>query len=400
MRLVLFLPSFDAGGAQRQFAQLAQGLARRGHQVSCVALVPGGPYWGRLEADPGVRLVALHGRTAPGRLGLGRQWLASAGLLRRELRRDRPDVLYSALHAANLVAWLAARGGRTVPVAWGLRAARQDLSWRRRLPYALCAMLSPSVDLLVANSAAGLADHRASLYRTRNAAVVPNGIDVASFRPDPGGRARVRGEWGVPDEVPLVGLVGRLVPVKDHPTFLRAARILAGRTEARFVCVGGGAAARRLELEEEARRLGLGDRLLWAGERADMADVLNALDILCLPSRSEAFPNALAEAMACGVPCVATPVGDVPDILGSTGRLVPVGDPEALAAALHELLQLPASWRRALGVEACERIRQRYAVERMIEATERVLGGVVAHRAGARVQPAGAPSVIDRGQAP
>lgn len=400
MKVALLLPSFDAGGAQRQFAQLARGLADRGHAVLCIALVPGGPYWRELESDPLLRVVALHERAVPGRTALGRQWLSSTGRLAGLLDRERPDILYSALHIANLLGWLATRGGRRVPLVWGLRAARQDLPWRRRLPYMACAALSPWIDLLIANSATGLADHRASAYRTARSMVVPNGIDTEAFRPDAGARRRVRAEWAVPDGTTLVGMIGRLVAVKDHSTFLRAARLVVERSDVRLVCVGSGTPDSRARLEREAAGLGLGARLLWAGERADMPAVCNALDILCLPSRSEAFPNALAEAMACGVPCVATAVGDVPAILGEHGRLVPVGEPSALALALHAMVQMPVPLRQALGLAGRGRICRRYAIGRMVEASERALAETVARRAdlaGRKVPPS---LLADRKEAP
>lgn len=399
MRVALFLPSFDAGGAQRQFVQLAAGLAERGHEVICVALVPGGPYWQPLAGDPRLRLHALYPRAAPGRLALRSGWTGSAFRLRRLLAEERPDILYSALHAANLVAWLASAGGRRVPLVWGMRAARQSLPWRRRLPYALCALLSPRVDLLLANAAEGLAEHRACGYRPKAAAVVANGIDTAHFRPDAEARHRVRAEWNVADDVPLVGMVGRLVPVKDHGTFLRAAALLASRSGARFVCIGGGGSAHAQSLREEAVRLGLTDRLVWAGERSDMPAVFNALDVLCLPSLSEAFPNALAEAMACGVPCVATPVGDVPFIIGEAGRLVPVGDAASLAREVEELLAMDAAARRVLGLHGRTLITAHYGLDVMVEATDRALAAVLARRAGAppdraTTRPAAAPGRV------
>ena len=381
MKLLLLLPSLDAGGAQRQFVQLAHAMARRGHEVVCVALVPGGPYWDDLVENPSLRVLALEARRRPGRLGLSHRLPATALRLAAFVRRERPDLLYSALHIANLFAWLATLGGRTVPVVWGMRAASQELRWRRRLPYELCRLASGRIDLLIANSATGLAAHTVRGYRARQDAVIPNGIDTDLFRPDLGARSALRREWGVAEDEPLVGIVGRLVPVKDHPTFLAAAAALApGCPNARFVCIGDGPSAHRERLVRQAQELGIAERLRWAGEQRDMPRVYNALDLLCLSSSSEGFPNVLAEAMSCGVPCVATAVGDVATILGDIGGIVPPGDPAALAEAMHRVLVLSPDQRHALGAAARARIVERFGLDAMVAGTEAALLAVLTAR--------------------
>jgi len=294
--------------------------------------------------------------------------------LAHELHENRTEIVYSGLHSANLLAWVAALGGRTVPLCWGMRAARQDLGWRQRIPLELCRLASPSVRLLIANSAAGLATCQAHGYRPRRAEIVPNGIDVERFRPDPVGRGQVRAEWGVPDMASVIGLVARLTPVKDHPTFLAAAaRLRAHLPETYFVLVGGGPASYRQTLSAEAARLGLTERLVWAGERADMARVYSAFDLLSLSSASEGFPNVLAEAMACGVPAVATDVGEARSILGGLEDIVPPGDPEALAAALGRHLSLTPAQRREIGEAGRSRIAAHYGVTAMLARTEALL---------------------------
>jgi glycosyltransferase involved in cell wall biosynthesis len=388
MRLAFVLPSMDAGGAQRQFAQLAPAMAGRGHDVLFATFAPGGPHWDALAAVAGVRLVALAGRGPAGRLGIGHRLPATTLRLARTLRRNRTEIVYSALHIANLLVWLATGGGRTVPLCWGLRAARQDLPWRRRLPYELCRLGSGRVERLIANSAAGLADHGAHGYRARRAEVIPNGIDVGKFRPDLWSGRQARAEWGFPEGARVVGIVGRLVAVKDHPTFLAAAaRLSVAWPDARFVVVGDGPAAYRAGLVAEAGRLGLADRLCWAGERRDMARVYNGLDLLCLSSRSEGFPNVTAEAMACGVPAVATDVGDVAALLGETGEVVPPGDPAALAGAVARALALAGDQRRRLGEAVRSRVVERYGLAAMVERTEAALADALARHRASRPRP-------------
>jgi glycosyltransferase involved in cell wall biosynthesis len=184
----------------------------------------------------------------------------------------------------------------------------------------------------------------------------------------------LRSDWAVTPEKKLIGLVGRLDPIKGHPVFLEAARILvAERADLVFVCVGDGPEPYRGQLHSLGAELGLGERLIWAGSRAygDMPSVYSALDLLCLPSRSEGLPNVIAEAMACGVPCVATRVGGVPEIMGDLGIIVPPGDPAALArGVLAALVTNPGP------DELRQHIIASFSIEATVEATERELNAL------------------------
>jgi glycosyltransferase involved in cell wall biosynthesis len=206
--------------------------------------------------------------------------------------------------------------------------------------------------------------------------VIPNGIDTERFRPDPHSGRRLRAEWGADAAQPLIGIVGRLDPMKGHSTFLHAAAILrAKRPQAQFVCVGSGTAEFAAHLRRLADDLGLADRVVWAGERADVAAAYNAFDVHVCASDGEGFPNVLAEAMACGVRCVATDVGDVSWIAGDAGSVVPPGDPTALAGAIEATL---ASDTAQDGGRGRRQIVDRFGVPQLVESTERALAGLLA----------------------
>jgi len=195
--------------------------------------------------------------------------------------------------------------------------------------------------------------------------VIPLGLDLAHL----GGelpRGALRREIGIGETTPLVGMVGRLVPIKDVPTFLKAARLVrdAGR-EVRFALVGDG--EERLALESQCTRLGLDDVVTFVGWRRDLAAVYGDLDVVVNASRNEGTPVALIEALAAGRPVVATRVGGTPDLLGEDerGRLVPAGSPEALAAAILETLdQSEAARRRALAGR--DHVVARHSVARLV----------------------------------
>jgi glycosyltransferase involved in cell wall biosynthesis len=368
---VLFLiRSLTAGGAQRQLIELVKNLDRTRVAVTVATFYDGGSLRQELERVDGVRLVSLHKR--------GR-WDVLPFLYRLwgVVRQVRPRVIHGYMGTANELSSLMARltGAKAV---WGLRASMVDLSCYGRAAAAgfrAGAWLSRSADLIIANSHCGVRHHVAEGYAGQQMVVVPNGIDTERFHQDRAAGRALRAAWGVGDRERLIGLVARLDPMKDHPTFLRAAALLAAdRPDVRFVCVGDGPAASRARLEALASELGLAGRLTWAGPCADMLAAYNALDLATSSSAfGEGFSNAVGEAMACGVPCVVTDVGDSASVVGDCGRVVPIKDAAALRRAWTDLLCLPAEQYAELGRRVRERVVAEYGVRRLARQTERLL---------------------------
>jgi glycosyltransferase involved in cell wall biosynthesis len=234
------------------------------------------------------------------------------------------------------------------------------------------------VDLIIFNSEAGLLNHAAMGMRAPRMQVIPNGFDVARFQPDASLGAAQRKAWGVPPEVPLVGIVGRLDPVKDHPTFLRAAaRLGQAWPEARFLCVGGGSGPYVESLRAQALALGIAHRVLWPGACAGMPGVYNALSVLVLASTDEGFPNVLGEAMACGIPCVTTRVGDAAALVGDLGAVVAPGDDLAMAEATARFLDEPLQERQARAGAGRNRILSSFSTAALARNTEHLLGSLL-----------------------
>lgn len=284
-------------------------------------------------------------------------WPAALAAFLRTLRRFRPDLIQSWLWHADLAATVARAALRPrPPLVWSIRCSDMDLARYRpttRLVLSVLAGLSRIPAAVVANSEAGLAWHRARGFRPRRALVIPNGFDLDAFRPDPAARPRLLASLGWPEETVLVGLIARVDPMKDHATFLSA---LARTPEPiRAVLIGRGT-------EDLAVPPGLRPRLAALGQRRDVPTLLPGLDILCLASRfGEGFPNVLGEAMACGVPCVTTDVGDAARVVAGAGLVVPPGDAAALADAIMALAADPPR-RRALGRAGRERVETLYAI--------------------------------------
>jgi glycosyltransferase involved in cell wall biosynthesis len=287
--------------------------------------------------------------------------------LRRMLRAGHYDVIQSWMYHANLMAAMAGWGEAT-PGVWNIRHSLHALSYEKRATRWVIragAQLSRRPVRIIFNAAVSRAQHVAFGYDDARSVVIPNGFDTAEFAPRTAERARVRAELDIPADVLAVGLVARVHPMKDHATFLQAAKRFGEmHPHSVFVLVGEGADAANRELGALIDRLDLRDRVRLCGRRSDIAAIDNALDIAASSSAwGEAFPNATAEAMACGVPCVVTDVGDAPAIVDDTGEVVPPRDPVALGDAWARLAALGAGARRALGQRARARVIQHYAID-------------------------------------
>ena len=360
---ILFLTrSLNCGGAERQLVLLARGLHQRGHDVAVALFYSGGP----LEADlreASVRILPLNKR--------GR-WDVFGFLTRlvRTVLRERPDLLHG--YIGNLMTVFMKLFLPSLRTVWSIRCSYIDFSrydWLFRICHTLECNLAWSADLIIANSQAGYRSHVADGFPKDTIVVIPNGIDTARFFQNPQARERIRAQWGIAGDEVLIGIVGRLDPMKDHATFLQAAALLRQEgPQVRFVCVGDGASNYRATLQDRAQALGLSNHILWIGMQSQVADVYNALDLLVNSSYGEGFSNVLGEAMACGVPCVATDVGDSRLLIGDEGQLVPPKDPAALKTAIQQVLD-----RKPRAAEIRRRIVDNFSLENLVLSTERAL---------------------------
>jgi glycosyltransferase involved in cell wall biosynthesis len=350
---------------------LAKGLASRGHAVAVAVFFCGGVYETEL-ASTGVRVIDL---------GKNGRWDILAFLFRliRFLRKEHPALLHSYLGVPNILSAVLKPLLPGTRIVWGVRASNVDLAhydWLSRLAFGLECRLARFADLIIANSASGKRYAVEHGFPENKTVMVHNGIDTEYFRFYSEGRRLLRVEWGVDEHEILVGLVGRLDPMKDHPVFLEAAsRISHERQDIRFVCVGGGPADYADALKQHALALGLTHQLLWVGARDDMPAIYSALDIATSSSSfGEGFSNSIAEAMACGVPCVVTDVGDSAHIVGDTGAVVRCRDANTLAEAIQQLAFLSANERVSLGESGRLRIVSEFGVDGLIRRAENLLG--------------------------
>jgi len=364
--IAFFPPRLVTGGTQRHLLEVLKFLDRRRFLPLVISAKRGGEL-GRAIVDAGVELVQLD---------LGER-LLSADFIRcvrataAIFRARAVDVVQCFQWRPALIGMAAARlagrgriiaGRRSTPVEHGARAILEDLVVR-------------FADRVVVNAEA-LRPRGAAGTRTE---VIPSGVDTERFRPRPEIRAQARDRLGLAIDDAVIGTVGRLEVRKGTAMLLEAAALLAkkGLSELRVVVVGDGPL--RDELPALAARLGIADRVRLLGDRSDIPEILAALDVFVLPSRSEGMSNALLEAMATALPVVATAVGGNPEVVSAemTGVLVPPDDVNTMAEAMQRLVESP-TLATQLGVAARRRVEECYGARAMVRRLEAVYAAVAA----------------------
>lgn len=324
-----------------------------------ISLTENGPIGERIT-DLGVPVTALGLRRAlPNPLAVVR--------LIGHIKRLRATVAQTWMYHADFLGGMAARLSGVRSVAWNIRnndLSPEKTSRRTRQVVTLCARLSKRIPArIVCCSEAAMRTHVELGYDPTRFVIIPNGFDLERFRPDPEARVSVRTELSIARDVPLIGLVARFDPQKNHAMFFAAAGLLhRRRLDVHFLLVGRGVDSTNAQIERWMHDAGIGSVTHLLGERGDIQRLTAALDLASSSSWGEAFPNVLGEAMACGVPCVTTDAGDAALIVGDTGLVVPRDDPAELARAWEEMLSLPIERRRALGDAGRQRIAERFEI--------------------------------------
>lgn len=357
MKIAHVLSSFGMGGQERMALELATWQKKHGHGVLAVSLAPDaeGPL-GEL-----FRAAGIAAESVPKHAGVDASLPVRLATL---LGGERIDIVHT--HNPHAMIYGAPAAGlaraKSVHTKHGMNPDQTRRLWLRRTAATL-------VDAYVAVTPhlAKVAAERAECDPAR-IHVVPNGIDIARFKPDPEGRARVRDELGIPQSAWLVGTVGRLAPEKDQTLLIRAmAPLLDERRQ--LLVVGDG--PERPALEKARSETWRSEFVHLAGSRSDVAPYIAAMDAFVLSSRTEGLPLVLLEAMATGVPVVSTAVGGIADLIESevNGLLVPAGDERELMRQLVLLANQPTAGLR-LGQAGRETVQRRYSLAQMAERYE------------------------------
>lgn len=362
------ITDLDIGGAEMMLYKLVSGLDREKFLCRVVSLDSPGVLSHKIN-NLGIQVDSL---------GVDPRRPTPLALFRaiQMLRKWKPHIVQTWMYHSDLLGTVASGVARRGTLVWNLRCTNMDLSQYNKMTrwvMKACAALSRYPYMVVANSHASIAYHKKMRYRPKRSMVIPNGFDLDRFKPAPGLKNQVRNELGIPEDAPCIGLVARFDPMKDHATFFSAAELISRkRPDTHFILCGEGMSQQdprvRAYLDKSATSL----KVHLLGRREDIYRIMAALDIFVLSSFGESFPNAIGEAMACGVPCVATDVGDLRRIINGTGKIVPPKEPLALANAVLELLYLPDEELHKLGRVARERIRNHYSLEKIVRDYERL----------------------------
>jgi glycosyltransferase involved in cell wall biosynthesis len=354
VRVMHVITGLGTGGAETMLTEIVLAKLTAGEAPVVVSLLSGGSRFERLQAA-GCTVIGLGMRR--GIPGLG-----ALLALSRAIKKYRPEVIQSWMYHADLAAllalWLSGRRRQT-KLFWGVRCS--DMDGKRygllfRLVRGLCAWLSAKPDGVIYNSYTGQAMHEGLGYRPRRSAVVHNGFDAERFRFDPAARARIRLSLGIADDQFVIGAVARVDPMKDYPNLLAAMARMPGVTA---LAVGRG-----------TESLPPTDGLIALGERADVADILSAMDVFVSSSAfGEGLSNVIGEAMAAGRPVVTTNVGDAARLVGDSGIVVPPAEPAALADAVLRLRD-NAPRRESMGKFARTRIESDFLLQHAIAGFE------------------------------
>ena len=353
-RLTFLIRDLRHGGAQRQVVTLACALAARGgFLVTVIHFYPG-----VFEAELQCAGIQTHC------VGKKHRWDLAGFFIRlvKTMRQLQPDVIHSYLHESNLMALLLKPLCRFPRVVWGIRDSQTDAdTWGLlgKLSFRLTCLLSRWADVIIANSRAGRTYYISKGYPADHFQVVPNGIDTERFHGPPHSNAA--------SQTVVFTHIGRLHPMKDHATLFRAAALVPG---AKLHLIGNGDPDYVSTLKALAVSLSLSDRLTWSCARDDLPALYPTLD--CVVSTSaygEGFSNVLGEAMACGIPCIASDVGDSAWLVDDARWTFPAGDHAVLAEKMRAFISLSTEEKQALGQKNRQRIEQHFTVEKMVART-------------------------------
>ena len=280
------------------------------------------------------------------------------------LYRIRPHILQTWLYHSDLLGALAFLVSPVKKLCWNIRCSFLDFkqySKTTEFSVRVLSKLSSLPNAVLVNSRVGQNYHESLGYHPRRWELIPNGFDLERFSPDPNAKKNLTQMLGLPENSYVIGMVARFDPMKDHSTFIRAAeKLLRHRTDAHFILIGKGVTYDNPAICSMFSVPTSKSHIHLLGERTDIAALVAGLDIFSLSSRGEGFPNVIGEAMACGVPCVVTNAGDSAEIVGNTGRIVPVSDPDALAEAWEILIQSSPESLKNLGDQARKRIENKF----------------------------------------
>ena len=374
MEVVHIITTLENGGAEGALYRL---VVHSKHEIKHVVIsMRGLGRYGRLLKDHGITVETID-------LPKGRLSLSGCFRLINILRKiNRTAVVQTWMYHADLVGGIVARILGFKAVFWGIRNYKLDDSAKHtKIVAKLCARLSTYIPIGINSCSAAAAEYHRQLGYRSKWCVVPNGYPLKELDISEDLRNDFRSQLGIEDMF-VMGFVARWDPLKDHKKLFEAVRMWAAKYEKvdyRLLLIGRGCDGENSDLASAVSACDLSDKVMLLGQRSDISAVMNGLDLHVLSSKSEAFPNVLAEAMACGTPCVATNVGDAAEIIGNNGWLVPPDTAQSLSKGIEEafICLRSAKGSAELALLCRERIVDKYSMARMVSTFQKVWSGSV-----------------------
>jgi glycosyltransferase involved in cell wall biosynthesis len=369
-RLLHIITGLSIGGAEMMLYKLLSNIDREKFDIQVISLTDIGPIGKKIQ-HLGIQVEAVGMRR-------GVKGLISVNSffkLQALLRKYNPDVVQTWMYHADLIGGLATKIAVNAPVVWNIRHSnlapninKKTTIWAAKA----CARFSKFVPKkIICCSEASKRVHIDLGYDESKMIVIPNGFDIEKFKPDTEARKKLLNELQIPENSFLIGLVARFDPQKDHHTFIRAAKILSKEhPNVHYILCGEGVTWGNKELADWIKDVNLQDRFHLLGRREDIPKIMASLDVLSSSSCGEGFPNVIGEAMACGVPCVVTDVGDSAYVVGDTGIVVPPKNPGELAKGLKKVIDTNEIKRKQIGLMARNRIMQLFEIHRIVKKYE------------------------------
>jgi glycosyltransferase involved in cell wall biosynthesis len=377
IKILFIITGLSTGGAEKMLHKLLQRINRSRFQCRVVSLTDFGSVGQQIE-NLGIDVIALN---------FHRRYLIVPGVWRLVsiLRNWKPDVASTWLYHADIIGGLAALFTAVPHVIWNVRNSTLIGSGRFKMTkiiVKLCAWLSNVIpDRIIVNSKRARDLHVNLGYTEKKFHVIPNGFDIESFKPNKIASEEIRKQFDIPEDSILIGLFGRYDPQKNHLGFINSAHIVLKKIpDVIFLMVGRNINNANSNLVSQLKSKNIIKNFILADEQSDMPSFYAALDFLCLPSLGESFPNVLGEAMAAGVPCIVSDVGDCAEIIGDGGFVVPPADTESLAKALISAINLSTLDREQLGRIARKKILDTYSIDYIVGQYETLFSQTVENK--------------------
>lgn len=360
LKIAHLITDLDIGGSEMMLCRLISNMSADFKNI-IISMANKGPIGLQMESR-GVKIYALNSRGGK---------LSPFALLRliRILIREKPRILQTWLYHADFFGLLAAKIAGIRIVIWNIRCSHSTnkFSLSGKMLLKILAGLSKMPQVVISNSTAGMNAHKKIGYRPRKWEIINNGFELDKFYPKLQKKSEFKEKYFADRNSIIIGSVARFNPLKDHENFLRGVKVFDDKYQkianVKFVFIGKGMTSNKI-LSGMIKSLDIGNKLIFIDERSDIVDIISGFDIYCSSSHSEGFPNTIGESMACGVPCVATNAGDSEFLIGDTGIIVHIKDPEALAAAWHKMILIGREERKKLGAMARKRIESLFSIDR------------------------------------